>query len=275
MRKSIVAAAIGVGLVLTGPAQLALGSMPASAQGHGGGGFHGGGGGFHGSGGFGGGFHGGGGFGGGFRNGGDHGFGGGYRGGWGGHGGYYGGYRGGYYGGYRGGYYSGIGFGYGCCSYYGGYYDGAGLLLGAAAVAGVTALAVDSAYDRSYYAPPPPVSYYEAPVVPAGYYDRPVSFDRRTLIDRCARAAEDDARGWASASHFVHVDTFDRDAAVARIEGTLDVTVTQEHGRYDRDGFPVREDRTVAPTYVHFTCQIDGGTVVAMHIDRPGERTER
>lgn len=269
MRKSIVAAALGVGLVIAGPAQMSLGAMPASAQGHGG--FHGGGGGFHGGGGFGGGggFHGGGdrGFGG-FHGGGDHGFGGGYRGGgWGG--------RGGYYGGYRGGYYGGFGFGYGCCGYYGGYYDGAGLLLGAAAVAGVTALAVDSAYDRTYYAPPPPVSYYEAPVVPAGYYDRPVPLDRRTLIDRCARVAEDDARGWASAAHFVHVDTFDRDADLAHIDGTLDVTVAQEHGRYDRDGFPIRDDQSLRSQPVHFTCQIDRGNVVALHLDRPGEHAER
>jgi len=227
-------------------------------------------------GGFGGGYHGGDGLRGsggfrGFHGGADRGFGGYHGGGWHDHDG---GYRG-YYGGYRSGYYGGLGFGYGCCGYYGGYYDGAGFLLGAAAVAGVTALAVDSAYDRDYYSPPPPPVYYEPPVVAAGYYDRPLPLDRRTLIDRCARAAEDDARGWSAAAHFVHVDTFDRDAAIARIEGTLDVTVAREHGRYDRDGFPIREDREVTPTHVHFTCQIDDGNIVALHLNRPGERVER
>ena len=317
MRKTMTATLLGVGLVVAGPSRLLLGAAPAVAQspgggggfhGGGGGGFHGGGGGgFHGGGGFSGGagFHGGGGFNGGagFRGtgygGGSYGagsvgyHGGGYvgdRGGYGHHGGYgyhdHDGYRGGY--GYRGSYYGGFGgyyggfggyyggLGYGCCGY--GYYDGAGFLLGAAAVAGVTALAVESAYDRPYYdgyyvesyAPPPPVVAYAPP--PAVYeaspatYRPPVGTDRASLIDRCARAAEADARSFASEAKFVRTETFDRDGPSAHIEGVLDVT-RNYGGRYDRDGFPLSNDQA-GRTQVRFTCSLDAGHIVGLKIDR-------
>lgn len=269
MRNVMVSATLGVGLLIAGPTRMALGTAPAAAQ------FHGGGGGFHAGGGFrgGGGLRGGGEVHGGGEHGGVRGEGfSGYRGGYGGfRGGYYGGYRSGYYGSYRGGYYGGFGYGYGCCGYYG----GAGFLLGAAAVAGVTALAVDSAYHRSYYdrtyydpgyvvAPAP---YYPAPVVPAGEY-RPTSYNKNELIERCARAAESDASAWASTARFVRVETFDRDGPSTHVDGVLSVGTDN---RYDRDGFPQGFPQNGGPRVrdVRFTCALDGGEIINLKVDRP------
>ena len=60
---------------------------------------------------------------------------------------------------------------------------------------------------------------------------------------------------------------FDRDAATARVEGTVDVGVREEHDRFDRAG--VREsDRRDGLVPVRFTCETQSGRVVALHLDR-------
>ena len=232
MRKTILAVTFGLGLLGGTIVPGVLGANTAYAGFRGGGGFHGGGG-----------FYGGGGYRGDF---------GGFRGGYGGYRGYGGGGFGiGYIGGY-GGYHGGFGGGYGCCGYGYGYgYDGAGFLLGAAAVAGVTALAIDSAYDRRSYRPsydygytPPPPRYYDG-----------AALDRSALIDRCARAAESDARGFSTYARFDRVDSFDRSGGFARVDGTVEVSSAD---RYDRDGTrPVR-----------FSCSTDGGRIVDLRLDR-------
>jgi len=202
---------------------------------------------------------------------------GGYRGGYGfysGHGGYglrsgYGGYgfRGGYGGsGFRGDYYGGYGF---CC----GYYDSAGLFFGAAALGGLIALGIEDSrpayyypsYDYGYSPPPPPSARAEDAYAPVGYRGGDGS-DRQALIDRCAHAAELDARGFAASARFDHVVAFDRNGPDARVDGTLSVGGPSNYDRY------ATSDSTAQPRALRFTCALADGRIVDLRLDRGGDR---